>query len=194
MNGRMLILGALVMGVFASMAYGHFTGGTTDEVENEPPAQMILSLEERERAAEAEIHFLINLEREAYGIEPLSYDDELAEIAAAHSNDMYDRNYFEYDTPDGIEPADRGKNAGYDCKISIPETNEYYDGIVENIFKKESTESLSLRGTNSIAKDAVDAWMGSNLHRGIILDNLLSVEGIGVKISENQILITQNFC
>jgi len=193
MNGRVLILGALVMGVFASMAYGNFTGGTTTEVENEPPPQMILSLEEREMETEAEIHRLINLEREAYGIEPLSYDDELAEIAAAHSQDMYDRSYFEHDTPEGIEPADRGKNAGYFCEIDIDETR-FYDVIVENIFKKESTESLILSDANSMANEAVDAWIGSSLHRNIILDNLLSVEGIGVKISENQILITQNLC
>jgi len=156
--------------------------------QNEP------SIVQRESQTEAEIHKLVNIQRVEHGLEPLIYDRELAAIAKSHSQDMYDRDYFEHDTPDGIEPEDRGKNAGYDCKISIPDEGIYYDGISENISMTESEYSLLLDNPKTLANDTVDGWMSSPLHRDLILDELFSVHGIGSKISENRLLITQNFC
>jgi len=62
---------------------------------------------------EMQIHYHVNEERKNYGLNPLLYDYTLAVIARSHSKDMADRNYFEHDTPEGIEPADRGYQYGY---------------------------------------------------------------------------------
>lgn len=152
------------------------------------------SISDRESQTEAEIHLLVNEQRVEYGLEPLLYDREIGKIAKSHSMDMTQRDYFSHDSPNGTEPEDRGRNAGYDCTIPIPGTNEFYDGIVENIYKKEDTESLLIREPQSIAKETVGGWMDSSIHREAISDELLSVEGIGVSINQNVIYVTQNFC
>jgi len=156
--------------------------------QNEP------NIADKESQTEAEIHKLVNVQRIEHGLEPLLYDKELGKIAKAHSLDMYKRDYFAHDTPEGIELEDRGKSAGYDCRISILDEDMYYDGIFENIFKKESIDTLIHREPKSIAHGAVEWWMGSPDHRDLILHELLTVNGIGVVISENKILVTENFC
>ena len=52
----------------------------------------------------------------------------------------------------------------------------------------------SADAAKSTAQSAVEWWMGSPDHRDLILHELLTVEGIGVVISENKILVTENFC
>jgi len=89
---------------------------------------------------ELQIHQLINNERQKYGLQPLAYDNTLSIIAREHSRDMEERNYFAHDTPEGIEPADRGYKYGYfDCgdRTTIQLSKEYdqlaeeYDRLVE---------------------------------------------------------------
>ena len=55
---------------------------------------------------------LVNQERVAAGLNPLAADPELTEVARRHSADMFARGYFAHDTPEGLTPFDRMRDAG----------------------------------------------------------------------------------
>ena len=156
--------------------------------QNEP------NMAQRESQVEAEIHKLVNIQRSEHGLEPLIYDRELGKIAKSHSLDMAKRDYFSHDTPDGVEPEDRGKNVGYDCRNStLDEEIKDYE-IKENLFINESELSLISEQSKEIAQDAVEWWMNSPEHNAVILDKSLYVDGVGVTWNQNKILVTHNFC
>jgi uncharacterized protein YkwD len=60
---------------------------------------------------EARMLELINGERSSQGLSPLRADPELAEVARAHSRDMFARSYFSHISPEGLEPFDRMRKA-----------------------------------------------------------------------------------
>src|SRR4029453_16418588 len=61
---------------------------------------------------EARMLQLVNRERVAAGLRPLSADPELTEVARRHSTDMFARGYFAHDTPEGRDPFERMREAG----------------------------------------------------------------------------------
>src|SRR3989344_4431476 len=60
-----------------------------------------------DREAEQEIFSMVNVERKKAGLEDLVWDEEMAEVARAHSLDMWQRQYFAHENPDGETPLDR---------------------------------------------------------------------------------------
>ncbi len=101
---------------------------------------------------------LINDERLRMGLEPLKWDDALAELAEKHCEDMIERGYAAHVNPEGETPFDRMKNAG----IS-------YVYAAENI----------AAGAISPAR-AVEAWLESDEHRRNILAPNFEHVGISV--------------
>ena len=61
---------------------------------------------------EADMLELVNRERRAHGLKPLRADPEAAEVARAHSRDMFARGYFSHITPDGADPFERMRRGG----------------------------------------------------------------------------------
>jgi uncharacterized protein YkwD len=55
---------------------------------------------------------LLNEERRAHGLRPLQADPEAAEVARAHSVDMFAHGYFSHITPRGEGPFDRMRDGG----------------------------------------------------------------------------------
>lgn len=62
-------------------------------------------------ALEAKMLELINEERAKEGLTPLKADPHQAEVARAHSKDMFVRGFFAHTNPDGKDPFDRMKEA-----------------------------------------------------------------------------------
>lgn len=62
---------------------------------------------------ESEVIDLVNVERAAEGIAPLSYDARLAAAARGHSEDMGLHDYFSHTSLDGRTVSDRITDAGY---------------------------------------------------------------------------------
>ena len=60
---------------------------------------------------EARMLDLLNSERAQRGLNPLRADPELAEVARAHSRDMFARGYFSHVAPDRRDPFDRMRAA-----------------------------------------------------------------------------------
>lgn len=100
---------------------------------------------------------LVNKERVANGLNPLAADPELTEVARRHSADMFVRGYFAHDTPEGLSPFDRMRQA------NVPFTT--------------AGENLALAPTIPVAHNGL---MNSPGHRANILRPEFGRVGIGV--------------
>ncbi len=152
---------------------------------------------------EKQVHLLTNQYRTQHGLQTLSWDDNLSNIARHHSQDMASRNYFSHDTPEGKDPTDRGTSQGYHCQKIVGIL--IYSGIAENIFQNNVYDtvwytngiptSYDWNTLDDLATSTVDGWMDSPGHRENILTKTYDKEGIGVAISSDEkVYITQNFC
>lgn len=102
---------------------------------------------------------LINEERTSRGLRAVASDGILEHVALDHSRDMRDRNFFSHVNPDGQDAGDRARAAGY------------RDSVLETLS----------RGTQTPGQ-TVDLWMGSAIHRKIILDP--DHRGIGAGVAD----------
>lgn len=152
-----------------------------------------------------EIHDRVNEVRQQRGLEPLSWEPALHEIATAHSEDMANRSYYAHESPEGNNFEDRYAQAGYNCRVESRSGQGY--GGAENIAYTYATtdvegpsgETVNHNGNETkIAHGIVNQWMNSPRHREILLQPFWNVEGIGVAVTEDsngtKVLATQNFC
>ena len=151
---------------------------------------------------EKRVHTLVNKERTNRKLAALQYDDKLAKIARAHSQDMARRNFFNHVNPDGKDPTARGEAAGYTCrKVS---GNLVTVGLGENLFQGNLYSRVRTRGTQKtydwnsageIASEGLTGWMNSPGHRRNILEENYVKTGIGIAIArDDKVYITQVFC
>lgn len=123
----------------------------------------------------------INEERAARGLDRLSHDHDLANLAGNHSQDMATRGYFDHESPDGIGVAERYRRAGIDCPGG------------ENIYVLPNGElQVSDR---ALADRVVREWLRSPGHRETLLKERFDRQGIGVAVgTDGRVYITQNLC
>jgi uncharacterized protein YkwD len=122
----------------------------------------------------------VNDRRAARGLDPLAYDPSLAEVAAYHSRDMHERDYFAHEGPDGERVRDRYARFGIDCNGG------------ENIYL---TRAGGLAATErTLADHVVREWMNSEGHREAILKERFTRQGIGIVVIDGSVYATQNFC
>ena len=116
---------------------------------------------------------------------------------------MSKRNYFEHDTPEGLDPTDRGIRAGFECRKDYG--SFYTHGLAENIALNYTYSTYRISGDKStydwleneeeLARDIVVGWMNSPGHRENILKDTYERIGIGVIINDaEEVYSTQNFC
>ncbi|CAA9253598.1 MAG: Allergen V5/Tpx-1 related [uncultured Blastococcus sp.] len=103
-----------------------------------------------------EVVSLVNAERAGAGCGPVAWDDGLAAVAQAHSDDMRDRDYFDHTNLDGLDPFDRAARAGVSARA-------------ENIAWGQVD-----------AADVMSSWMDSAGHRANILNCGLTRLGVGI--------------
>ena len=60
---------------------------------------------------EQRVFIRINNERSAQGLEPLVWNDALADVARRHSINMAQMDFFDFNCPNGLSPSDRITNA-----------------------------------------------------------------------------------
>lgn len=107
--------------------------------------------------AEQEMFRAVNTERAKAGVGLLAFDEALAEVARAHSADMFERGYFSHFTPERLSPFDRMDDYGIE-----------YSFAGENLALAPSTD-LAMQGL-----------MNSPGHRKNILSPNFNKIGIGV--------------
>ena len=117
----------------------------------------------------------VNEERGREGLSPLTWCPALARAAENHSADMSARQYFEHDSPDGLEVWDRVRSESYD-----------YESVGENIAV----------GQRSVT-EVMDGWMDSPGHRENIMNPEFEHFGLGTVTGRYEgiraIYWTQNF-
>jgi uncharacterized protein YkwD len=106
---------------------------------------------------------LLNQERARHGLPALRQNAVLELASQRHSEDMGARNYFEHDTPEGVDVAGRTHAAGY-AAVGV--------WVGENIYWGEEALSTPVK--------AVQAWMRSPGHRENILRPQFTEVGVGV--------------
>lgn len=120
---------------------------------------------------EAKMLELVNAERRAAGLQLLRADPAMAQVARAHSRDMFARGYFSHVAPDGKTLGDRVRVA----KIPFVAAGE----------------NLALGPTLQVCHDGL---MKSPGHRANILHSSFGRLGIGVLDGGRYgLMITQNF-
>lgn len=101
---------------------------------------------------------LMNEVRVEAGCEPLAWRSDVALVAAEHSGDMIERDFFSHTNPDGAGPGDRLDAAGVD-----------YTGWGENI----------AAGTGD-PEHVLGLWMNSPGHRANIERCSFTEHGVGL--------------
>ena len=120
---------------------------------------------------EARMLELLNKERRAQGLRPLGPDPEAAEVARAHSRDMFARGYFSHITPQGKDPFARMRGSGLRFIAA--------------------GENLALARTLPMAHQGL---MDSPGHRANILRPQFGRVGIGIVDGGRYgLMVTQNF-
>ena len=143
---------------------------------------------------EQKIHTLINSERQTKKINPLAPDEQLLDIARAHSQDMANRGFFDHVNPDGKSPRDRVRLAGYNCPKTVGE-NIFQNNLYSRVQIRGDLKTYYWNSLDEIATSTVQGWMSSPGHRQNILQREYSKTGIGVAIADDgKIYITQLFC
>lgn len=116
-----------------------------------------------------------NQKRQENGLQSLSNNPQLSSAASKKAADMFAKNYWAHNGPDGTTPWVFIKSSGY---------NYVYAG-----------ENLA-RGFNS-ASDVVNAWMASPDHRANVLSSNFKDVGFAVKSGtlngEQTFLVVQEF-
>lgn len=122
-----------------------------------------------------ELLILTNERRRQLGETPLSLNDELSKAAYDKAQDMFSKNYWSHNSPDGLTPWAFIKNDGY---------NYEYAG-----------ENLARGFTNS--QDVVRAWMESEKHKENIVSQNYKDIGFAVVpgklLGEDTVLVVQMF-
>ncbi|MFJ7736015.1 S-layer homology domain-containing protein [Lysinibacillus sp. NPDC097287] len=106
-----------------------------------------------------EVIRLINVERQKYKVEPLSYDAPLTQIAIIKAQDMVNRNYFEHESPYYGKAWDLATLFDYS-----------YTSLGENLARNIPSPVV-----------AVKAWMTSPSHRDNILKAHYTNTGVAVE-------------
>lgn len=106
---------------------------------------------------EAEVVRLVNKERSARGLKPLTQNWELSRVARYKSEDMKNKNYFSHTSPTYGSPFEMMKSFGIQ-----------YRTAGENIARGYATPVAVVNG-----------WMNSSGHRANILNSSFSEIGVG---------------
>lgn len=175
-------LGAVVL-VLSAGCTGPLLGGlgrpTVDNVrqdvpETHPDGPLNAS---EVRRLERMVLGLANHERGRRGIDDLQWSPELAHVNDYHAWDMWNRNYFHHDEPDGDGPENRVEQFGYQCP----------DNLDELQVSNEILEGESIRET---ASEIINSWLKSDSHRRGLLSNENELSAIGIYVDQSGTVYT----
>jgi uncharacterized protein YkwD len=105
---------------------------------------------------------LVNVERAKVGCGAVHRDSRLDAAAQGHSADMAARGFFDHTTPEGKDPWERARDAGYTTPTG------------ENIAAGQRT-----------AADVMESWMDSDGHRANIVNCGSAAIGMGLARARN---------
>ncbi|RUS42894.1 SCP-like extracellular [Cohnella sp. AR92] len=108
-------------------------------------------------AFEQQVLDLVNKERQSGGLNALTMDSKLVEVARAKAKDMHDNNYFDHQSPTYGSPFDMMKSFGVS-----------YQSAGENIAKGQTSP-----------EQVMSQWMNSPGHKANIMNGSYTKIGVG---------------
>lgn len=130
-------------------------------------------------AAEQAVVEMVNAERAAYGLAPLTVDPRLREAARVHSRDMAEHDFFSHDSPV------RGRSSFTD-RIKEQGLSKF-GAAGENI-------AMAYYGPSERAAGFMEMWMNSEGHRANILTEDFRYIGVGIYVDEaGRVFASQEF-
>jgi len=127
---------------------------------------------------EHQIWQLTNLERAKYQLQPLAYDEGLADLARIHSRNMRKGKFFAHKDKSGDMVGDR--------------KNKYYPQLIVSSIG-ENLARFSNSARIHTPAEIVEGWMNSPEHKKNILDKDWTHLGVGVVNYADVLFATQNF-
>jgi uncharacterized YkwD family protein/spore coat assembly protein SafA len=115
------------------------------------------------KALEQEVIRLVNEERTRIGRKALTENDKLSNVARIKSQDFINNNYFSHNSPTYGSPSEMLR------RFNIP-----FTAIAENIGQGQQS-----------AREVMNDWMNSTMHRNNILNSTYNQIGVGVARDEN---------
>ena len=161
----------------ASGGYVYLEEDEVKEAEAEQPQVSVNGEEVNHQLAE-EILRLTNEERAKQGLSPLARNDALEHAAVDHSEEMRKLNYFSHTSPTPGKSTTRQRVNQYGLNPQM---------VAENIFECSGYD------VQETAKYAVDAFMGSPLHRKNVLNPDATHIGVGFVSQGGSVSVTQVF-
>lgn len=171
------------------------TSTTTTTVPTTTTTTTTLPVNETIAWLENKVHNLINAEREADGLQNLTWNPYIASTARKHSADMSENDYFDHTNFQGLNVSQRLK----------ADDIYYWNLSAENILRDSLVKYYVLdffgnvlrteyKDLESFAKETVGGWMNSTGHRENIMNPKLNEAGVGIADNgNNTYYFTQNF-
>lgn len=104
----------------------------------------------------------LNMYRVSVGETVVEFDERLSNAAQAHAQDMVDRNYFDHESPEGLNVDDRMIAAGYNPSA-----------FGENIAGRQTTEA-----------EVLQSWIDSPSHKEILEGSSFEDFGLGLAVGD----------
>lgn len=129
----------------------------------------------------------------------LRFDEDLAQIAVAHSRDMRTREYLGHESPEGDNIGERLDRFQYSPPESELEGVRFGENIARNAYRVPvQSDGRHINYTvEDVAAHVVDQWLDSPEHRENLLDPTWAREGIGVAFHPHRsgafVFVTQVF-
>jgi len=156
---RRLLRAATVLALAAALlSFGATAVASACKHAGKRPSQLTL------KEARHAIRCLVNKKRHRAGLRRLRGNSLLREAAQAHSTAMDSYDFFSHYSPDGGSPSSRVGGSGYAAGASRW-------NVGENIGWGS--------GGSGTPRAAVRGWMGSGVHRGVILTRGFRHIGVG---------------
>lgn len=141
-----------------------------------------------------------NIYRQYRGLENLTYDPDLSDIARQHSIDMALRNYFAHESPEGTDPSGRADAAKYDNTKRLPD-GTIRTGLAENIVKISAGNIIGEgysgfvdpSNPEAVADVMMIEWISSPEHNKNLVTETIDRIGVGVAYNGEYFYGTQNF-
>lgn len=127
-------------------------------------------------ALELDVFSRTNQVRMERGLKPLQWDNMAYKAAAAHAQDMLDRNYFAHQSPEGTDVGYRLRAAGA-IEVTVGENLATFEGYKDA----------------DIPKSVMDGWVNSPGHRANLLFTKFTHLGVAMVRKGNKVMVVQNF-
>lgn len=152
------------------------------------------------------VHREGNRARRAARLRALAWSTPEARLAQAHADDMAERGYFDHVNPRGEDAAARGARMGMTCQRLIGTT--LLSGFGENLYVTGAFDAYRIvqhglrsrveydwKAPETLAREAIRAWLDSPGHRANLLNGQYQRHGVGVaRDDQHRLYIVDVFC